>query len=272
MRIFTIFVIVFTVATLLPSSNANPLHVVVLRESDGGVASQRRILMSNGNVLLNFTNDDTHPMKLCEMSQDAAAIRRLLLDRYNRNADVMNQRHSIDDHDGSKFAEYKRACVQSKKGSWAIYPGTKWCGKGNDAKDYDDLGIAQNSDKCCRAHDLCPKSISAFTTKYHYYNMGFITLSHCSCDEKLFNCLKRVGAEHPEEASTSYGIGEMYFDWLENPCFVLERKQYCAKYATGLHLYCKEHATGDVATVSHHLEDQWDIVNNTEFIPGKPAE
>ena len=118
MRIFTIFAIVFTVAIWLPSSYANPLHFVVSRESDGGAALQRRIVMSDGNVLLNFTNDDTRPIKHCEMSQDAAAIRRLMMVRYNRNVDAMNQRHSIDDHDGSKFAEWKHACLQSKKGSW----------------------------------------------------------------------------------------------------------------------------------------------------------
>lgn len=31
-------------------------------------------------------------------------------------------------------------------------PGTKWCGPGYTAEDYDDLGVKHDEDKCCRAH------------------------------------------------------------------------------------------------------------------------
>lgn len=33
------------------------------------------------------------------------------------------------------------------------YPGTRWCGPGNTADDYDDLGTHPEEDKCCRRHD-----------------------------------------------------------------------------------------------------------------------
>lgn len=33
------------------------------------------------------------------------------------------------------------------------YPGTRWCGPGNTADDYDDLGAHPEEDKCCRRHD-----------------------------------------------------------------------------------------------------------------------
>ena len=119
MQIITIFAVVIFVAIFLPSSNANPLHIVVARESDEGVAAPRRILMSDGNVLLNFTNDDSRAMVHCEMSQDAAVIERLLSVRYNRNAnDVMNERRMFNDHDGSRFAVWTHACARANEDSW----------------------------------------------------------------------------------------------------------------------------------------------------------
>ena len=59
---------------------------------------------------------------------------------------------------------------------------------------------------------------------------------------------------------------------VQNPCFVLERKQYCAKYKTRFQLFCDEYATGDVATVYSYLGGQWDKVDSTEEIPGNPVE
>ena len=46
-----------------------------------------------------------------------------------------------------------------------IYVGTNWCGKGNVAENYRDLGRWSENDRCCRAHDYCPMQIKPHTTR-----------------------------------------------------------------------------------------------------------
>ncbi len=40
-----------------------------------------------------------------------------------------------------------------------VAPDTKWCGKGDIARDYRELGLNYRVDKCCRVHDHCPQKI-----------------------------------------------------------------------------------------------------------------
>ncbi|XP_026482281.1 uncharacterized protein LOC113389464 [Ctenocephalides felis] len=54
------------------------------------------------------------------------------------------------------------------------FPGTKWCGPGNTASSYEDLGIERETDKCCRAHDNCD-NIPAGETKNNLTNNGMFT-------------------------------------------------------------------------------------------------
>ena len=35
------------------------------------------------------------------------------------------------------------------------FPKTKWCGPGNTAQDFEDLGEDRETDICCREHDQC---------------------------------------------------------------------------------------------------------------------
>lgn len=51
-----------------------------------------------------------------------------------------------------------------------IIPGTKWCGTGDIASTYHELGTETTMDRCCRAHDTCPVKIRAYQRRYKLYN------------------------------------------------------------------------------------------------------
>ncbi|PAA67946.1 hypothetical protein BOX15_Mlig002305g1 [Macrostomum lignano] len=93
----------------------------------------------------------------------------------------------------SKLQEKKYADPNSNEtASVFIIPGTKWCGKGNVATSYENLGSEYETDKCCRDHDTCPHSITALQTRYGLKNPFLTTLSDCECDVKFYFCLKQA--------------------------------------------------------------------------------
>ncbi|KAK5639859.1 hypothetical protein RI129_010670 [Pyrocoelia pectoralis] len=106
-----------------------------------------------------------------------------------------------------------------------IFPGTKWCGPGNIAANYDDLGLAAETDMCCRAHDFCGDTFSPYETKYNLTNLAFYTRLNCTCDDKFYTCLKDV------DSTFSRKIGNIFFNLLGTQCF---REDYpivrCEKY------------------------------------------
>ncbi|KAK2585331.1 hypothetical protein KPH14_010012 [Odynerus spinipes] len=93
-----------------------------------------------------------------------------------------------------------------------IIPGTKWCGTGDIAENYHDLGQEANMDRCCRNHDLCPVKVRAQKSRYNLNNYSIYTKSHCSCDELLYNCLKST------ESSIADFVGNIYFNIIKVPC------------------------------------------------------
>ncbi len=93
----------------------------------------------------------------------------------------------IEKHEHEKHRDQEQARrSRSKRSVFSmIYPGTNWCGRGDQAAGgYDDLGENMHTDRCCREHDHCPFTISRFTSSYNYWNYRFHTLSHCSCEER----------------------------------------------------------------------------------------
>ncbi|XP_034825894.1 uncharacterized protein [Maniola hyperantus] len=96
----------------------------------------------------------------------------------------------------------------------AIYPGTIWCGDGHSAQARSsDLGLFFFTDTCCRQHDACKLYILAGETKFGLTNTGLFTRSHCSCDDKFRECLRKTNS------LVSAQIGLTYFNVLGPQCF-----------------------------------------------------
>lgn len=99
-----------------------------------------------------------------------------------------------------------------------VLAGTKWCGTGDIAKTYHDLGAEPKVDMCCRAHDLCPVKVRAYSKRYNLTNGSLYTKSHCKCDDNLFECLKS------SDSPTAHIMGNVYFNLVQVPC-VEENKE-----------------------------------------------
>lgn len=93
-----------------------------------------------------------------------------------------------------------------------IIPGTKWCGTGDIAESYHDLGDDATMDRCCRTHDLCPLKVRAYQKRYNLNNNSIYTKSHCKCDDMLFECLKNTNT------SAAQVMGSIYFNLVQVPC------------------------------------------------------
>uniref|UniRef100_A0AAZ3S3Y0 phospholipase A2 n=1 Tax=Oncorhynchus tshawytscha TaxID=74940 RepID=A0AAZ3S3Y0_ONCTS len=104
-----------------------------------------------------------------------------------------------------------------------IVPGTLWCGSGNKAETYDDLGVFAETDSCCREHDQCQDTILSFETNYGVFNTNIFTLSHCHCDNRFHQCL--LGAED----SISDTVGYVFFNLLKMHCFEFSHRLQCSQ-------------------------------------------
>ncbi|KAK7487923.1 hypothetical protein BaRGS_00020824 [Batillaria attramentaria] len=107
-------------------------------------------------------------------------------------ADLTNSTFTLD---GALFSPYASTF------GWAIFPGTKWCGAGDIANDYDDLGRFEDTDKCCRTHDHCDKNIPRWTRRYGYFNWH----------------LRRDAG-----SSTAKSVRSIFFNTLRLKCFILD--------------------------------------------------
>eukprot|EP00105_Crassostrea_gigas_P000243 XP_011411977.1 PREDICTED: uncharacterized protein LOC105317126 [Crassostrea gigas] len=106
-----------------------------------------------------------------------------------------------------------------------IYPGTKWCGTGNDATTYEDLGTAEDVDMCCREHDLCDFKIDAGQSNYGLTNDGSYTRVSCDCEQTFYDCLSNA----QENSFDAAMIGFIYFDVLDQDC--IRKRRICTGYS-----------------------------------------
>ncbi|XP_032795951.2 phospholipase A2 [Daphnia magna] len=94
-----------------------------------------------------------------------------------------------------------------------IYPGTKWCGPGNVANAFDDLGTHVATDTCCRDHDNCGDKMNPGACKNGLCNNSIFTKSNCQCDEQLRHCLLNSNDE------ASFPVGLIYFNVAAITCY-----------------------------------------------------
>uniref|UniRef100_A0A3B1JMT9 phospholipase A2 n=1 Tax=Astyanax mexicanus TaxID=7994 RepID=A0A3B1JMT9_ASTMX len=109
-----------------------------------------------------------------------------------------------------------------RKRAW-ILPGTLWCGRGSSAGEYEQLGMFELADRCCREHDHCSHIIRPFTVNYGVFNPSFFTISHCDCDYRFKQCLLNVND------SVSNMVGYTFFHILKLRCFDLIKKRRCTQ-------------------------------------------
>lgn len=93
--------------------------------------------------------------------------------------------------------------------------GTKWCGTGDIAKSFDDVGPEHPAtDRCCRDHDFCFDTMKPRTCKHGLCNDSPFTKSHCDCDDRMYQCLMSAISD-----SASMSVGFIYFDIGAISCF-----------------------------------------------------
>ncbi|XP_045172387.2 uncharacterized protein LOC123534282 [Mercenaria mercenaria] len=172
----------------------------------------------------NFTDiyaeilDNTDPEKFSEFNKELSA----------QNSNSETQTASTSEHNISKRSTAPLKRKRAKRAAFdfssvLIFPGTKWCGKGDLAQCYDDLGDDHELDACCRDHDCCPFMIPPFSNKYGIFNYRFHSLIHCDCDQRFRGCLRQ------SVSSMANMIGKIYFNILGSKCFDFQETEVCAE-------------------------------------------
>uniref|UniRef100_I3KDQ7 phospholipase A2 n=1 Tax=Oreochromis niloticus TaxID=8128 RepID=I3KDQ7_ORENI len=104
-----------------------------------------------------------------------------------------------------------------------IVPGTLWCGSGNKAPSYSDLGVFSETDRCCREHDQCKHTILSFHSEFGIFNSNIFTMSHCDCDNKFRSCLVEANDGIADV------VGYTFFNLLKMHCFTFSHRLQCTQ-------------------------------------------
>lgn len=118
-----------------------------------------------------------------------------------------------------------------------VFPGTKWCGQGNVAENYHDLGAFNETDACCRDHDFCDDIIQSGKTKHNLINPYGTTRLHCKCDAALRQCFRNV------RSVIANTVGYIFFSLLQTQCFDFDYPTTgCEVWRRGaVRLYCVQY-------------------------------
>ncbi|XP_065288246.1 uncharacterized protein [Dermacentor albipictus] len=108
-----------------------------------------------------------------------------------------------------------------------IFPGTKWCGKGNVSEHKNDLGPLRGTDQCCRDHDHAVEFIEPRSKKYGIVNTRLWPMMNCADDQKFYDCLLD---DDSDSNLMSACVGTIYFNALGAQCFKQTYTVTCVKY------------------------------------------
>ncbi|PSN46511.1 hypothetical protein C0J52_09037 [Blattella germanica] len=149
----------------------------------------------------------------CTLYTDRPAIRRMILE----SDPTLVREVSLEDlHAVAKACSKTNVSHRQGQGGF-IYPGTKWCGPGNVALDYNDLGEYREEDRCCREHDHCPDQLAPGQCLYGICNNSPFTRSHCDCDMRFRRCLQSLNTD------TANTLGAVFFNVAQVTCFTESR-------------------------------------------------
>ncbi|KAK2585115.1 hypothetical protein KPH14_008626 [Odynerus spinipes] len=93
--------------------------------------------------------------------------------------------------------------------------GTLWCGHDKVAESYNDIGPAEQTDKCCREWHNCDDFIPPKGSKYGLQNDAAFKVLLCHCNKMFQECLENVTGM---EATTAMQILHGYFKAINPKC------------------------------------------------------
>ncbi|KAM6943978.1 group 3 secretory phospholipase A2-like [Lycodopsis pacificus] len=204
-------------------------RITFLREDAAGVRS----------LYVSLWSEDTQPV-ICEVNTNPIVMDRYcsICDKSGTQDQEITQRFNISkllspdspcalvSSSVPKFAKRTRSDGTGgkvrRKRAW-IFPGTLWCGTGSKAAGYEQLGMFESADRCCREHDHCLHVILSFTVNYGVFNSNLFSVSHCDCDQRFRQCLLGVND------TISSMVGYSFFNILQVPCFRLKQQMRCTE-------------------------------------------
>nr|A0A1L4BJ46.1 RecName: Full=Phospholipase A2 hemilipin; AltName: Full=Phosphatidylcholine 2-acylhydrolase; AltName: Full=Phospholipase A(2); Contains: RecName: Full=Phospholipase A2 large subunit; Contains: RecName: Full=Phospholipase A2 small subunit; Flags: Precursor [Hemiscorpius lepturus]API81335.1 venom toxin [Hemiscorpius lepturus] len=205
------FLILTILATVTPSLYS---HVVQreLRVNFEPLAGQRDSWPVARAAMVTFDarSEKAREFSECRMINSMHELSRELMD---------SPEHTVKRASKEEMDDLVQRCSGSAEGrSWFIWPDTKWCGPGTDAKNESDLGPLE-ADKCCRTHDHCDY-IGAGETKYGLTNKSFFTKLNCKCEAAFDQCLKEsIDRAEGSAKSSMEGLHSFYFNTYSPECY-----------------------------------------------------
>ncbi|XP_056318445.1 group 3 secretory phospholipase A2 [Danio aesculapii] len=247
--LFLIFnlLVVFSYCDASTFTKPAPFCLLVKTESS---SSQVSFLIRSQDTSLLFYWSKWTPdqrVKECFVSRDVSQIKRYLslchkerivwdndgkFSRYNLTALLeddglcqinLNISLTLRKEDAKQNQQLDSPVKIRNKRAWVL-PGTLWCGRGTNANDYEQLGMFEHADRCCREHDHCEHIIRSFSVNFGVFNPTFFTVSHCACDHRFKQCL--LGGND----TISNMVGYSFFNVLKIRCFEFVQKRQCTQY------------------------------------------